>query len=504
MNLDLMAYKFKSILKKNYYFLVIIFLFINIFTRGYKAVERFNFAHDGDLYSWIVKDIVVNRHLRLIGQETSTQGIFVGPLFYYLITPFFLLTNMSPTGVLIFASILALFTAVSFLYVFNNLFGKTAGLIALILQTILMPRILHDRWVVPTILESIWDVWYFFCIVKLLKGEFKFLWLLGLLVALMWHINLSLAPLLLLIPLSIYLSKKRISKKDIGGFLIFFISASLPLILFELKHNFSQSKHFIQSFIINQGQVGGFDKFMHVLFEATWNLTYLFSYPIEIKFEIRVVISLLIFLCAWILVKRKRLSLQNFLIFLFWVMSVVAFFSLSSKIISEYYFANLELIFLAIIILSFTALIDSPGFGSVIAFILLTFLIGKNLYFFIFKGHYNQMGYLERKQTVEYIAKDASLRGYPCVSISYLTTPGNDLGFRYFFYLQKIHVNQPKSQSPNYTIVLPWSLSTESAKVRFGPIGVIDPDKSYTKDEVSKSCSGQNSNLTDPLFGYVE
>ena len=68
--------------------LLFLVLILGLLTRSYQLRERFGYTHDNDLAGWIVKDIVVDRHLRLIGQLTSSPGIFIGPLFYYLQIPF--------------------------------------------------------------------------------------------------------------------------------------------------------------------------------------------------------------------------------------------------------------------------------------------------------------------------------------------------------------------------------------------------------------------------------
>jgi len=74
----------------------------------------------------------------------------------------------------------------------------------------------------------------------------------------------------------------------------------------------------------------------------------------------------------------------------------------------------------------------------------------------------------------------------------------------YFFYLNKMHVNQPESGSPVYTIVFPLSLVDKVDK-RFGSLGLILPDyKHYNEEDVLESCRGENANLTDPMFGYTE
>src|SRR3989338_4359605 len=137
--------------KKSNILILFLIILIGLFFRTYLAVERFEFGHDGDLYSWIVKDIVVNHHFRLIGQLTSAPGIFIGGLFYYLLIPFFLLSNMDPIGTTSFAIIIGLVTIFSLYFVLSKLFKTEVGLIASFLYATLLTTVNADRWIVPTV-----------------------------------------------------------------------------------------------------------------------------------------------------------------------------------------------------------------------------------------------------------------------------------------------------------------------------------------------------------------
>jgi len=89
------------------------------------------------------------------------------------------------------------------------------------------------------------------------------------------------------------------------------------------------------------------------------------------------------------------------------------------------------------------------------------------------------------------------------VSVSFITNPGYELGYRYIFYLNNLHVNQPSSGSPVYTIVFPHT-KVDRIDKSFGALGLILPDyEKYTEKEVNESCSGSNENLTDPMFGFT-
>src|SRR6185312_589015 len=116
--------------KRLYLIAASVIILIGMFLRTYQIINRFEFDHDGDLYSWIVKDVVVNHHFRLIGQLTSAPGIYIGPLFYYSLIPFFLMTHMDPVGGIIPITILGLATLISYYLVFSKLFNPKVGLIA--------------------------------------------------------------------------------------------------------------------------------------------------------------------------------------------------------------------------------------------------------------------------------------------------------------------------------------------------------------------------------------
>ena len=240
-------------MRKLHFLILSLILSIGLFFRTYQIIERFEFAHDADLYSWIVKDIVVNHHFRLIGQLTSAPGIFIGPLFYYLLVPFFILAKMDPVGVLIPSIILGIFTMFSYYYVFSRLFNQEIGLIGAFLYAVLLATIGSDRWVVPTVTSSIWSIWYFFIIVKFSQRDFSVLPFLGILIGLIWHIHIALVPILITIPIVLIRTRKIPGLKQIIGFLLITLLASSPFIIFEARHNFSQTRSMFNNFTANFG-----------------------------------------------------------------------------------------------------------------------------------------------------------------------------------------------------------------------------------------------------------
>src|SRR3989338_9951008 len=95
---------------------------VALFFRLYKLKEFYGFAHDQDLYSFVVRDIL-SGHFRLIGQMTSVDGVFIGPLYYYLLVPFFALFKMDPLSAVIPSTLIGILTIISIYWVFSKLFN---------------------------------------------------------------------------------------------------------------------------------------------------------------------------------------------------------------------------------------------------------------------------------------------------------------------------------------------------------------------------------------------
>jgi len=482
------------------WWLLILIVLISIFLRAWRLQAGFAYNHDNDLAGWIIKDIVENRHLRLIGQLTSTPGIFIGPLFYYYELIFYLLFKMDPIGGAFAVLTLGGLSTVSFWFVFTKVFGKNEGYLAGYIHAFSYYLILNDREAVPTMPVILWTVWFFYTISLLLKGKKEGFIILAFLVGLIWHLNMALILAVPTAVLAIILSGKKLSPDVLKKGAALFGLVSLPLILFELRHNFNQVRAIILAFSVPQNDiVSGFAKFERVLLLLGKNVnTYLFGSTTPVSYPLVLAGSIAVFLYLF---HKKKITKNHFITLTLWGVSYVVFFSFYSKILSEYYLNGALFIWMLLLVILVSSLISSRyklfGYAILIVYTIV------NLHS-LFTLQFNRNGYLERKQLVEAIDQDRLAHNYPCVSISYITSPGYDLGYRYFFWLRKMHVNRPDSGAPPYTIVFPLKDIFVTDKT-YGAIGLIYPDYSrYTKDSIAKSCSGQNSNLTDSMFGYTE
>lgn len=484
-----------KIIKKLNWILVAIVV-LGICVRIFKFQELFYYAHDQDLIGWFVRDVLENHHLRLIGQETSQHGVFIGALFYYLTIPFYLLFRMDPIGGVFLSLIIAVSAIVSIYFVLRKIWGKNVGYIGSFIYAFSFTISFTDREVVPTTPAMLWSVWMLWAIhlVKLGNQKYGFL-LAAVLTGFIWHINMALALTAPLIILALIFSRKRIQVKFALLAVVLGVIVNIPFILFEIKSGFSQLQSMFGSVETTQefNFMANLDRTMQLAYK---NADALFTN------SARLTTLWVLMVTAGVLCFKKILSRSWLVIFVAWIGIFILFFSRNQINISEYYLNGFNIVWIAIVSIGVAALWSNKKTKFLAILMIAAFAIFQLNRFGSIT--INKSGYVERKQIVNFIARDAKENGYPCVSVSYVVSPGRDLGYRYLFFLEGLHVNQPKSGAPVYTIVYPHTLVNRMDKT-FGDLGLVLPDYSrYNKEDIEVSCSGENANLTDPMFGFTK
>ncbi len=479
--------------------ILITILILGVFTRSYQLLERFNYAHDNDLASWIIKDIVIDKHVRLIGQLTSSPGVFIGPLWYYLQIPFYLLGHMDP-GYVPFLSVgVGLVAIISIYYVMAKIYGQKAGEFAALIYAISQYISNTERDVVPTTPVFLWSIWFLYGINLLVKGNRRGLVVVAILWAMIWHINLA---LIFSVPLVVGVLIFRWWKFSVRDFvlpIVILVVLSLPLVAFEFRHQFSQTRALLET-----GSQSGRSleivgqKASKVVFFTTVNANRLFwTKPSQLSWA---VVPLVLLLGGVYLVKQGVISKDQAIVYISWWGTYLVMFSLNPLNLSEYYLNGFTILWVVLAALLLTRIFNK---WPVVAIAIAIVFIAHNLLLAI-NVNVDESGYLQKKALVAFIANDSRSHGYPCLAVSYMTDPGRDLGYRYWYWLSNLHVNTPRSGSPVYTVVFPHTRAGRLDKT-FGSLGLVYPDYSrYTKDQVEKSCQGENENLTGSMFGFTK
>lgn len=485
----------------SYWAILILILLIGLILRVYKLEIFYPWGHDQDLFAWIAKDILVNHHLRLIGQETSVGGIFIGPIFYYLIAASFALFNMNPLSANIVTTVVSLFTIFSIYFCFSKFFNKRVGLAGAFIYAVSPGVVFLDRWVVPTQPTILWSVWYLYVLFSVLKGNFQILIPLSLLVGLIWHIHIAFIPLLILLPLAVFLSRKQLGKVKysfrtlIASFIIL-ITLLAPFVLFETRHGFQQTKSLLNATQQEHRSIVGLSRVEKVFDASGKSLSGVFilnNPALNLSTSVASTIPVILFLLILFLSYKKLLDRNKTIILISWFAIDLVSQFLSKRSISEYYLNNLFIIlFLSLALF----LVYLSARRKIILVILMGLYLAAVSYWFITSPDASD-GYLEKRKAIEYIKSDAFSKAYPCIAINYIEEKGNVAnGFRYLFWLNKLHVISGGNDVPVYNIVTPWTISGNEIDAKFGMFGVILPSQ---KDIDPSVCKNPGRQLLPPL-----
>lgn len=256
--------------------LLFLFLALGSFLRFYRLRTLMIYLGDEGRDMMIVKDILDGVNFPLIGPPTSVGKLFLGPIYYYFIAPFVWLFRMDPVGPAVFVALLSVLTIPLIYLTGKNFFNNKTGLFAVSLYT-----------TSPLIVEFSRSSWNpnpmpFFTLLLMLglfywqktkKAKFLYLAVVSFGIMLQLHyMPILMTPFLFFI--IYYLGKKAKNKKQfLFSFLILVFLLS-PLFLFDLRHNFCNTKGLLDIIKDRSGQ--GFNLF-DLLSRTRDRLRHLFS-----------------------------------------------------------------------------------------------------------------------------------------------------------------------------------------------------------------------------------
>lgn len=250
----------RGFLKKELVFSILIIVLAG-FLRFYRLEEFVTFLGDQGRDAIIIKRILTLEHLPAIGPPTSIGQVYLGPFYYYLIAPFLLIFRYNPLGLAFGVALLSLVGIIAAFWIIVNEIGIRSGLIFLILVGFSAVNIEFSRfsWN-PNLLPffSFFTLYFFYLVyIKKIKKGRPSLFFKALLAGgfFSFSIQLHYLGLFLFFPLGIVLFKGYIEAKDKPGFFnrvlisgFSFIFFTLPLLIFDLRHNFINLKNFIHLF----------------------------------------------------------------------------------------------------------------------------------------------------------------------------------------------------------------------------------------------------------------
>lgn len=260
--MDKFLKKIKTAIRSKEFLAISGILILGAFLRLYKIKNYILFLGDEGRDALVVWGIL-HGDPTLLGPTSSVGGFFLGPVYYYLMAPFLLLSNYDPVGPAIMVVLFGLAT-IYLVYRFGKeLFGSIAGLIAALLYAISPIVITYSR--------SSWNpnVFPFFTLTSiyaLYLGVKNKKWWLFALSGFLMGINLQIHYLATFVGAILFFYVTFVEFKPnlswvkdlakryalmIGGFLVGFA----PFLAFEARHGFTNSQN-ILTFVFNSSDTG--------------------------------------------------------------------------------------------------------------------------------------------------------------------------------------------------------------------------------------------------------
>ncbi len=408
-----------NILTKNWFLVLIII--VGFLLRVYRFPEYVQFLADQGRDAIILKRIVTLEHFPAIGPPTSLGQIYLGPFYYYFIAPWLLIFNFNPLGpaigVLFFSTI---FLIINYLII-KELIDKKTALFSTILISFSYILIEFSRfsWN-PNLLPFFTLLTVYFFIKSLKTHQWHFYLLTGSFLSFVIQLH-YLALFLIPSITSIYLFKFKINNLKKYLLAIFgFIFFSLPLLIFDLRHQFLNSKNFIKFFTETRTEQ---TNYLNNFFES---FKFLNQYLFNINFNFWLLLIILILLITSLIFIFNSRNNVKFFILIF--LTSLFFYSFYNGPKHSHYFGILFPLY-AVIISYFISFITNSLLEKFLAMIFISFFIFFNFqkYNFLFYKGNNQIE--NSKKIAQIIYKNVKVKKYVLTS---LPERFSETQYRYF------------------------------------------------------------------------
>lgn len=477
--------------------LLILILLLAAFLRLYNISQYMTFLGDEGRDVLIVKGIL-HGDLTLLGPRSSAGDFFMGPAYYYMMTPFLWLFNYDPVGPAVMVALLSVATSFLIYIVGKDFFSKQAGLYAAALYAVSPLVIVYSRssWnpnVLPFFallsiymafkgIASAHRSWRYFLLTGFLLGiclqlHYLSFFLIGAVVLYVffayWYLR---GKVQILSPIKAYLQL-------FTGFIVGF----LPFLLFEARHNFANIQA-IATFIL--GGTGdayeGNGSFIGHILDIFWRLIgrLVFHYPLpDIAQSLPPAVAYTWIAVAVITGIAAVVSLffikNKFVVLLFslWLFVSIILFGFTKKSISDYHMA---LLFPLPFLLIGNMLSQIADIGMKKKRLIISMLVSFALFLGLFVFSLSDAAFLypphkqsqQSRQIAEFILEKTEKKPF---NFALLAVGNSDYAYRYFF---------------AYHNVYPTVIQND----------VIDPQRKTVTDQLFVLCEGVCEPLGNPTW----
>ncbi len=196
----------------------------------------------------VVKRIIVDHKLTLLGPTASVGGFFLGPIYYYFMAPFLWLWRMDPAGPAVMVALFGIAT-VYLVYRFGKeLFGTSAGLVAASLYATSPLVIAYSRssWN-PNLVPFFSTLLFYLLYRVVLHKQWHLLFFVGIVFGIGLQLHYLFTFLFIVVGIWFFLvGRERKYLRYYAFGVVGFLLGYAPFLLFELRHGFPNTQSIIQ------------------------------------------------------------------------------------------------------------------------------------------------------------------------------------------------------------------------------------------------------------------
>jgi len=394
--------KFRKIFVSHW--LIIAIFALAAILRFWRLEALTTFGGDQGYDFLIVKRMIVDGKFTLLGPRIGPyiegQSLYLGPAYYYLITPALFLFNLDPIGPAIFSALLSSLTVVIVYLISKEFFREeiayiASGIFAIDSFFIIQSKASSNPHLIP-FFSAIY-IFSTFKIFKNAKSKFWFSFVSGLSLGIMFQLHYLAMVLAVPAMIFILLKKKFMAMAVLAAG---FFAAITPQVIFELRHNFFILKLFLRN--LSEGHIASLSNVLAKVVGSVKMLN-------DITFTNILLLPIFLLLITFSLKDSKDRILVIFLVISL-IISIVSS-SLFPQNLSPHYFAPIYVSITLLIAIGLFRLLKFSSRGKYIfVAILITFICfnATKLNLFAKEGYTMPAGWNLKgeKKAAEIIVKD--------------------------------------------------------------------------------------------------
>jgi 4-amino-4-deoxy-L-arabinose transferase-like glycosyltransferase len=390
----------ESIRKDKVFLLVFLIFLVGAFLRFYRLEEFATFLADQGRDAIIVKRIVTLEHLPAIGPSTSIGQVFLGPFYYYFIAPWLLIFHFNPVGLAVGVGFFSsLFILVNYFMV-KELFNKKIALISSFLIVFSSTQIEFSRFSWNPNLLPLFTLLTLYFLIKALKtNRTSFYFLTGAFLSFCFQLHylalFLIPPVLISLMVQIIELKGKRERIVFNSFMILFsfLFFSLPLLIFDLRHEFINAKNFLNLFKSSAEIVG--NRLENLISTFSYLNQYVFYTSFNNLFTL--VLLMVLFVSFLFLIKKKQ-NIRTVWLFLILMLGGISLYSGPKH--PHYLGILYPAYFIILAYLLFPLCSNLLGKILLGVFFLGFIILNSNGYYFFFKKGQNQMFHAQKVATL--------------------------------------------------------------------------------------------------------